>query len=78
LNAAIATEALYPEQTTKGIGKAGDPPIIAPMAPPSGRHSEAPVPLVGTKIRAPVPVAGYHERRRLSGRLDAALGDTIR
>jgi len=35
-------------------------------------------PLVGTKLRAPVSVSGCCERPRLSGRLDAALGDHVR
>jgi LuxR family maltose regulon positive regulatory protein len=48
------------------------------MAPPSGGQSEVSGPLIGTKIRAPRPVADHRERPRLSGRLDAALDDTTR
>jgi LuxR family maltose regulon positive regulatory protein len=51
---------------------------MAVMASSAAAGPQASGPLVGTKVHAPVPVAGYCERRRLSDRLDGALADHVR
>ena len=53
---------------------------LASSDPPVNRWESAEVraPLVGTKVGAPVTVAGYRERPRLSALLDQALADDVR